>query len=127
MRDLEPKDWDIATNATPKEIQQLFPRSFYDNKFFTVKVATESTDPRLKEIEITTFRSEAKYTDRRHPDEIKPAKTIEEDLSRRDFTVNAMAMKLTVEQSAKNIKVVNYKIIDLFKGKEDLKIRLLGQ
>ncbi|HRR39393.1 MAG TPA: HD domain-containing protein [Candidatus Paceibacterota bacterium] len=130
LRNLEPKDWDIATNATPKEIQQLFPRSFYDNKFFTVKVATESTDPRLKEIEITTFRSEAKYTDRRHPDEIKPAKTIEEDLSRRDFTVNAMAMKLTVEQPVKNIKVVNYKIIDLFKGKEDLKnkiIRAVGE
>jgi len=116
LRNLEPKDWDIATNATPKEIQQLFPSSFYDNKFFTVKVATESTDPRLKEIEITTFRSEAKYTDRRQQDTPQ--------------NVNAMAMKLTVEQSAKNIKVVNYKIIDLFKGKEDLKnkiIRAVGE
>ena len=52
----------------------------------TVTVQTESKNPKLKEIEITTYRSEAKYTDKRHPDEVKFAKTIEEDLARRDFT-----------------------------------------
>lgn len=138
VRDLllgaKPKDWDIATNATPEEIQQLFPHSFYDNKFFTVKVITESADPRLKEVEITTFRSEAKYTDRRHPDKIKPAKTIKEDLSRRDFTVNAMAIKLTTNNlqptTKQPVPIVNCKIVDLFGGQEDLKnkiIRAVGE
>ena len=88
-RNVEPEDWDIATNAKPKEIQKIFPKSFYENKFLTVTVQTESQNPKLKEIEITTYRSEAKYTDKRHPDEVKFAKTIEEDLARRDFTVNA--------------------------------------
>ena len=86
-----PKDWDVATNAKPKDIEKLFPKSFYENKFLTVTVQTQSSDAKLKEIEITTYRSEAKYTDKRHPDEVKFAKSIQEDLARRDFTVNAIA------------------------------------
>ena len=97
LRNAEPEDWDVATNANPEEIQKIFPKSFYSNKFFTVTVQTGSQNPRLKEIEITTYRLEAKYTDKRHPDEIKFAKTIKEDLSRRDFTVNAMALQLTAD------------------------------
>ena len=77
LRGVEPEDWDVVTNAKPKEIQKIFPKSFYNNQFFTVTVQTDSQNSRLKEIEITTYRSEAKYTDKRHPDEIKFAKTIE--------------------------------------------------
>ena len=94
MRNVEPEDWDITTNAKPEEIQKIFPKSFYENKFLTVTVQTKSKNPKLKEIEITTYRSEAKYTDKRHPDQIKFAKTIEEDLGRRDFTVNAIGLSL---------------------------------
>ncbi|PJC48005.1 MAG: hypothetical protein CO034_00515, partial [Parcubacteria group bacterium CG_4_9_14_0_2_um_filter_35_11] len=65
LRNIEPIDWDVATDAKPEEIQKIFPESFYENKFLTVTVKTESKDPKLKEIEITTFRSEAKYTDKR--------------------------------------------------------------
>ena len=65
---LVPGDWDITTNAQPEEIQKVFPDNFYENKFLTVTVKTESQDERLKEIEITTFRKEAKYTDKRHHD-----------------------------------------------------------
>ena len=124
LRNIDPTDWDVTTNARPEEIQKIFPDSFYENKFLTVTVKTENEDPKLKEIEITTFRSEAKYTDKRHPDEIKFAKTIEEDLSRRDFTVNAMALQLTTNNRQQTI------IIDPFGGQKDLKnkiIRAVGE
>jgi len=113
---LKPKDWDITTNAKPEEIQRLFKKSFYENKFGTVTVITDSKDETLKTIEITPFRLEGKYSDKRHPDEIKFAKTIEEDLARRDFTVNALALS-KVEGIAK--------IIDLFDGQNDLKNKII--
>ena len=93
-KSFESRDWDIATNAKPLEIQKLFPDSVYENDFGTVGVKTNATDLRVKVIEVTTYRKEGKYTDKRHPDEITFAETIEEDLSRRDFTVNAMAYKV---------------------------------
>ena len=74
--DSKPKDWDIATNAKPEEVQKLFPDSVYENTFGTVGVKTESVDKTVKVIEVTTFRIEGKYTDKRHPDEITFAKTI---------------------------------------------------
>lgn len=119
VRDLileaEPKDWDIATNAKPEEIQNIFPDSVYENNFGTVAVKTDSENLKLKIVEITTFRLEGKYSDKRHPDEIKFAKTIEEDLSRRDFTINALALNLEG----------NEEIIDPYGGKEDLKNKVL--
>ena len=90
----EPKDWDVTTDAKPEEMLKLFPDSVYENNFGTVGVKTESEDSRLKVIEVTTYRIEGKYTDQRHPDEIKFASNIEDDLSRRDFTVNALAMDM---------------------------------
>ncbi|MDO8601946.1 MAG: hypothetical protein Q7R62_02375, partial [bacterium] len=89
LMDLPPKDWDLATSAKPEKILELFPDSVYENKFGTVGIKTEAIDPTLKIVEVTTFRLEGTYTDKRHPDEVKFAKTIEEDLARRDFTVNA--------------------------------------
>ncbi len=109
----KPKDWDITTNAKPEEIQKVFPDSFYENNFLTVTVRTGAKKPELAEIEVTTFRSEAKYSDKRHPDAVQYAKTLQEDLSRRDFAVNAMAM-----DSAK-------KISDFFGGQEDLKNKII--
>ncbi len=119
-RSLEPKDWDVATDARPEEIQKIFPDSVYENQFGTVGVKTESEDPKLKVIEITTFRIEGKYSDKRHPDEIKFAKTIEEDLSRRDFTVNAMALEIG------NWKLeIPPKVVDPFGGEDDLKNKII--
>lgn len=109
---IEPKDWDITTNATPEEIQKLFPESVYENNFGTVGVKTDSLDPKLKIVEITTYRLEGKYTDKRHPDEVVFAKTIEEDLARRDFTVNAMALRINLEKP--------FELIDPFGGIQDL-------
>ncbi|MFQ5676224.1 MAG: CCA tRNA nucleotidyltransferase [bacterium] len=127
LRDLllgkEPKDWDIATSAKPEEVQRLFSDSVYENQFGTVGIKTNSGDPRQKIIEVTTFRLEGKYTDKRHPDEIKFAKTIEEDLSRRDFTINAMAFEVTSHK--RRIEG----LVDPFGGLEDLRagtVRTVG-
>ncbi|MEK7464308.1 MAG: CCA tRNA nucleotidyltransferase [Patescibacteria group bacterium] len=117
VRDLllkrKPKDWDVATDAKPEEIQKIFPESVYENKFGTVGVKTDSESSDLKVVEVTTFRVEGKYSDKRHPDEVRFAKTVEEDLSRRDFTVNAIAMSL------------GGKIIDPYDGEKDLEKKLI--
>lgn len=122
VRDLytgtEPNDWDIATNALPERVQELFEDSMYENDFGTVGVKTESEDPKLKIIEVTTFRVEGSYSDKRRPDEVRFVHTIEEDLARRDFTINALALSL-VEGMAKN------KIIDPFGGEVDLKKKII--
>lgn len=109
----EPKDWDVATDAKPEEIQKLFPGSVYENDFGTVGVKTESENEQLKIVQVTTYRIEGKYTDKRHPDEVKFAADIEDDLSRRDFTVNAMAMDMKGD------------IVDPFGGARDLKDRVI--
>lgn len=130
LRGVEPKDWDVTTNAKPEEIQQVFPKSFYENKFLTVTVQTENGEGEVKEVEVTTYRLEAKYTDKRHPDEVSFAKTLQEDLARRDFTVNAMALQ--VQSSKCKVKSCDseIKITDLFGGQKDLKnkvIRTVGK
>ncbi len=118
----KPTDWDVTTNARPEEIQQIFPDSTYENKFGTVRVKTNSKDPTLKVVEVTTFRLEGRYTDRRHPDVIKFADNLKDDLVRRDFTVNAMAVKVFPKSE---FKTPNIQIIDLFNGQDDLKKRLI--
>lgn len=116
LLDKEPKDWDVATSATPEQIQKIFSGSVYENNFGTVGVKTDSSDPALKIIEVTTYRLEGKYTDKRHPDEIKFAKTIEEDLARRDFTVNALALE---------VGSLKLEIIDPYGGQKDLNEKII--
>ena len=113
LRKVKPQDWDITTNAKPEEIRKLFKKSFYNNKFGTVTVLTSSKDKTLAEVEITTYRIDEKYTDKRHPDKIHFAKTIDKDLARRDFTINALAMSK------------DGKVIDLFDGQKDLKNKII--
>jgi tRNA nucleotidyltransferase (CCA-adding enzyme) len=97
-----PKDWDIATNAHPHEVQGLFPHTYYENDFGTVGIVNDETeDQSLKNIEVTTYRLEGDYSDNRHPDKIEFGKTIEDDLNRRDFTMNAIAISL--EEGQKDI------------------------
>ncbi len=114
----KPKDWDVATDAEPKKITEIFKNSYSDNDFGTVTVLTGSEDPTLKEVEITPYRTEEDYRDRRHPEKISWAKKIEDDLSRRDFTVNAIAIEISTEKTK-----------DPFSGKDDLEkeiIRAVG-
>ena len=112
VRDLLTKtpvtDWDFTTDATPEEIQKLFPDSYYDNNFGTVGVKLEEDV-----LEITTFRSESGYSDRRRPDKVVWGKSLHEDLRRRDFTINAMGL---------DKKLI---LIDPFDGQKDLKKKII--
>ncbi|MDO8429018.1 MAG: CCA tRNA nucleotidyltransferase [Candidatus Daviesbacteria bacterium] len=101
-------DWDFTTDAKPEEILKIFPEGFYDNKFGTVGIPFED-----QIFEVTTMRKEGIYQDHRHPADVFWTDKIEEDLSRRDFTINAMALSLSGE------------VIDLFGGQEDLKNKLI--
>lgn len=104
------KDWDLTTNATPDEILKLFPDGFYDNKFGTVGVPIEY-DGKKHVLEITTFRKESEYEDRRRPKNVEWGKTIHDDLSRRDFTINAIALRLTDNDN---------ELIDPFNGQKHI-------
>jgi tRNA nucleotidyltransferase (CCA-adding enzyme) len=138
LMDVKPKDWDVTTNAKPEEIVKIFSDSFYENKFGTVGVKvkrhkdtktqntkqstniqntnTQTSGSEYEIVEVTTYRIESKYSDKRHPDEVRFAKTLEEDLSRRDFTINALALK---------IKNSNFEIIDLYDSQKDLKKKII--
>src|SRR3989338_7122491 len=130
-----PTDWDVTTNARPEEIQKIFLDNVYENTFGTVGVKTSSEDPALAIVEVTPYRIEGKYTDKRHPDSVKFADTLEEDLSRRDFTVNALSLginsklKTPNSKQAQNLKFKiqnsDFFLIDLFGGQEDLKNRVI--
>jgi len=106
-------DWDLATSATPVDVARLFPKTVQTGeKFGTVTVVTPDGT-----VEVTTFRTEGEYLNGRHPEEVEFVSNINEDLSRRDFTINAMA------ESAEG------ELIDPFGGIEDIKngvIRCVG-
>jgi poly(A) polymerase/tRNA nucleotidyltransferase (CCA-adding enzyme) len=163
-----PKDWDITTDARPEEIQKVFPESVYENTFGTVGVKvprfspeplantkavsevtdessentplqTPSSDTKEKEIiEVTTFRAETGYSDQRHPDTVSFVTSIEADLARRDFTVNAIAASVetrdqepetslaTVPETPPLSQVTcHLSLIDPFDGQSDLKQKLI--
>ncbi len=80
------QDWDAATDARPEQIQQLYPESRYENRFGTVTIGAGDTD-----VQVTTFRRDHHYGDHRRPETVTFTDSLEEDLVRRDFTVNAIA------------------------------------
>ena len=116
LRGQKPFDWDAATNASPEQIKKVFPDNFCDNKFGTVTVRIGGAF----EIEITPYRIESRYSDKRHPDTVEWADNINDDLSRRDFTVNAMAISYKKESGRDNIE-----LIDLFGGRKDLESKII--
>ena len=86
----EPHDWDICTSATPEEMQKVL--SEYRTYDTGLKHGTLTVRPDDGEAyEVTTFRTEGKYSDNRHPDKVVFVRSLKDDLSRRDFTMNAMA------------------------------------
>lgn len=125
----KPKDWDFTTNASPEEIVAIFgsDETFYENDFGTVTVKNPAsfsknaglrgagqTDPSLMNVEITPYRREGKYSDKRRPDEVIWAKTLLEDLERRDFTINAVAYDFEKDN-----------LVDPFEGQKDIKDKLV--
>jgi tRNA nucleotidyltransferase (CCA-adding enzyme) len=137
LRGVLPQDWDLATNALPDRIQAVFSDNYADNKFGTVtaRIKTSSCagsapgsvkengreEPNeFFEIEITPYRIESGYSDQRHPDSVKWVSDIKEDLARRDFTVNAIALSYIRKGNDCEIE-----IIDPFGGQADLKEKII--
>ena len=117
-----PKDWDVTTNANPEQIQALFEKTVYENKFGTVAVVFENenvsheTNTSINThyiVEVTPYRTESDYSDNRHPDRVTFSQNIEDDLKRRDFTINAFAL-----DSKGHIK-------DIFEGIKDIENKLV--
>ncbi|OGI27198.1 MAG: hypothetical protein A2359_01570 [Candidatus Moranbacteria bacterium RIFOXYB1_FULL_43_19] len=105
-------------------------------EFLKAKLFNSSKPSFSEVVEVTTYRIESKYSDKRHPDEVKFAKTLEEDLSRRDFTINALALRIFDQSSAFPLRELRsrnssrpsfsvYEIIDLFDGQKDLKNKII--
>src|SRR4051812_11591273 len=113
LRGVDPHDWDVTTDATPQQIQKVFKRSLYNNRFGTVVVRSGEHD-----VEVTTYRVEAEYSDHRRPDAVAFTASLHEDLARRDFTMNAMAWRPPGGAAPGEL-------IDPFSGKKDLDARLL--
>lgn len=111
------KDWDLTTNATPEQILKLFGNGFYDNKFGTVGIPIKDTKG---VVEITTFRTEHGFSDKRRPDKVSWGKNIEEDLARRDFTINSIALRLEAQPHG-----LTHKLIDPFEGQKDIKAKII--
>ena len=114
VRNVPPDDYDLATSATPEQVTQLFRRVIPTG----IEHGTVTVLLRDKSIEVTTFRTESAYTDGRHPDSVNFVTTIADDLARRDFTINGMALDPVLEQ-----------FLDPFGGEADLHtgtIRAIG-
>ena len=108
-------DWDLTTNAKPQDVIRMFRRVIPTG----IAHGTVTVHFMKKEIEVTTYRCDGKYSDGRHPDEIQFASNIEDDLSRRDFTINAIASSLK-----------DGSVVDPFSGESDIKaktIRTVGK
>ena len=103
-------DWDIATDAKPEQVVKIFRKVIPTG----IEHGTVTVHFLKHEIEVTTFRTESDYSDGRHPDKVEYAGTIEEDLSRRDFTINAIAADLK-----------DGRIIDVYGGRKDLKKKVI--
>jgi putative nucleotidyltransferase with HDIG domain len=118
LRGVDPHDWDVATSATPDEIQKVFRHALYLNRFGTVIVRQGD-----HEIEVTTYRVEADYADHRHPTSVAFTDSLNDDLSRRDFTMNAMAWRPGVDGKPGEL-------VDPFGGQRDLEahvVRAVGE
>jgi poly(A) polymerase len=132
VRDLllsrEPADYDVATDATPQQVMQIFPQTYAVGEQFGVVLVPESSGAtgvlaRQGEhgnaaVEVATFRSDVGYSDGRHPDEVRFTKDPQEDAQRRDFTINGMMLDPTTNE-----------ILDFVGGRDDLKkgiIRAIG-
>ena len=105
-----PKEYDIATNAKPEDVQRIFKYTIPTGiKHGTILVILDDM-----QVEITTFRSDGNYSDGRHPDKVEYTASIEDDLPRRDLTINAMAYN-----------VLDGNLIDMFNGMKDIKNKII--
>lgn len=121
-----PNDYDLATNALPDEMLELFPKSVSTGaKFGTVIALVEDSKKENHDVEVTTFRSEEEYIDGRWPSKVKFVDEIYKDLGRRDFTINAMAIDLPLELLDSQEIERDWEVYDPFGGMEDIKLKLV--
>lgn len=106
---LRPHDWDLCTSALPEEMLRLFPAALPTG----IRHGTVTVKSGGKQLEITTFRADGDYADHRRPESVRFVRSLRDDLSRRDFTVNAMAL------------APDGAIVDLFGGRADAEARVL--
>ena len=107
------EDWDAATSALPEQVVALFDGATWENRFGTVTIGAHPA------IEVTSYRAEGAYRDRRRPDEVRFGVSLQEDLARRDFTINAMAWVPTDLDAGRG------RLVDPFGGRADLDARIL--
>ena len=116
----EPADYDVATDATPQDVQQLFPASLAVGAQFGVIIVTEDSDcGGSAQVEVATFRSDIGYSDGRHPDRVVYSRSPQEDVKRRDFTINALLLDPETDE-----------IVDFVGGQRDIEagiIRAIGR
>jgi tRNA nucleotidyltransferase/poly(A) polymerase len=108
-----PDNWDVATSARPEQVAALFRQATWTNRFGTVTLAGPAP------VEVTSYRTEGGYSDRRRPDEIRFGASLTEDLARRDFTINAVAWVPT------DLDGMTGRVVDPFGGRADLADRRL--
>lgn len=121
-----PHDYDLATNALPDEMLELFPKSVSTGaKFGTVIALVQDSNKENHDVEVTTFRSEEEYVDGRWPSKVKFVDEIYKDLSRRDFTINAMAVDLSLEFLDGKEVDRDWEVYDPFAGMKDIELKLI--
>ena len=137
----QPKDWDLTTNAKPEEILNSFPGAKYKNDFGTVLIPEKYLEEMINEkqggfFEITTYRKEGQYRDKRRPDQVIFTNKLEDDLKRRDFTINALAigikdvdklLKRFIEERKIEIEIKESQITlkDNYQGQKDLENKII--
>ncbi len=122
----EPHDYDLATNALPDEMLNLFPKAVSTGaKFGTVIALVQDSVGETHEVEVTTYRSESGYVDGRWPSDVKFVDDIDKDLGRRDFTFNAMALDMSVLNLEGEISEFQVEIYDPFNGLKDIEDKVV--
>ncbi|HVA84831.1 MAG TPA: HD domain-containing protein [Candidatus Saccharimonadales bacterium] len=121
----EPQDWDFTTDAMPERVQAVFPGAVYENRFGTVVIRRDGV-----EYAITTYRSDHEYADHRRPHRVEFGDSLEVDLARRDFTVNAMAWGRRRSSAATGTAGrlplrSEFELVDPFGGRTDVRARVL--
>jgi poly(A) polymerase len=115
---LAPKDFDVATNAQPEVVLEMFPTTFAVGAHFgVVLVADQDSDNQEFVTEVATFRNDGAYSDGRHPDAVRFSESAEEDVKRRDFTINGMLLDpVKLDETGE----VNSAVLDFVGGRDDL-------
>ena len=126
-----PKDFDVATTATPDIVLSMFERTFAVGAHFGVVLVASGDEDGYTTTEVATFRSDGAYSDGRHPDAVKYTTSAEEDVKRRDFTINGLLLDAQrAAGSFDNPAQLREAVIDFVGGLEDLQagvIRAIGQ